>query len=181
MTLHTLLKKIYKHSAHFHTKKITALLSVFVAVSFIAGTAIFIPQKPALSAELRFSEFSKNQTIKGSVIPASCESYPTVGAHHSGWNVVDGGHCSCPTNTRLTNVDFYLCNDGGTYFDSTSGAQLPNPGVWSRGSCTAPNSVNMAPGNSLIYPLCQWAYNPSCPAYYIDQPCPAPTVNIQFN
>ena len=170
MTLHTLLKKIYKHSAHFHTKKITALLSVFVAVTFIVGTAIFIPQKPALSAELRFSEFSKNQTIKGSVIPASCESYPTVGTHHSGWNTVDGGHCSCPTNTRVSNVNFYLCSDsGGTN------------SVWSRGGCTAPYPVDIAPGNSLIYPLCQWAYNPSCPAYYIDQPCPAPTVNIQFN
>lgn len=171
MQQRSLLRKIHTSIPKVDTKKKALFLSLTLATLLIIVTAVSVTGGTPSSAELRFSEFSSNKDLKGGVLPASCESFPTIGVNHGVSSTVpDGGHCGCPANTRLNNVVFYLCYD--TPMNDNS-AWLPN-------SCSGGYPVNS--GVQLVYPLCQWAYNPACPAYYIDQACPAPpTVNIQFN
>ncbi len=170
MKLSSFFKRVPKNILKLHSKKKALVFSITLAGFFIIGTAILINQKAPSSAELRFSEFSKNKDIKGSVIPASCESFPTVGYNHGTHAVPDGGHCgNCPANTRLTNVPYYYCNDG------------VNPYEWYPNGCFAPNTNDFYVGAyHLVYPLCQWQVNPACPSVYIDQACPA-TVNISIS
>lgn len=169
----TLLRKIHTSILKVNTKKKALFLSLTLAALLIIVTAVSVTGGTPSSAELRFSEFSSNKDLKGGVLPASCESFPTIGINHGVSSTVPaGGHCNpCPINTRLKNVVFYLC------YDNAQG----NNQSWLPNGCSG--AYPFTAGSQLVYPLCQWAYNPACPAYYIDQACPPPppTVNIQFN
>lgn len=92
-----------------------AFLVAGVAITLaIWSTVSTLNQKGAVNyystaSELRFSENSKDEDVKGSVIPASCQSYPTFGVIHSSSDV--GGHCTntCPAGTYATRLTMRMC------------------------------------------------------------------------
>jgi hypothetical protein len=56
-------------------------------------------------AELRFAESSESKNIKGSILPASCESYPVMGtaAHFAGDTSF---YCAGTVPTPVVNIRF---------------------------------------------------------------------------
>jgi hypothetical protein len=71
-------------------------LVFFISVDALVGNK-YIPE-----AEIHFTETSQNSKISGSIMPASCESYPTWGTPHFTGDTA--GYCSCPADGRLVSV-----------------------------------------------------------------------------
>jgi hypothetical protein len=81
--------------------------SILIISVFFLNSSLLKKSKAVINDhELRFSESSLNLNLEGSVVPASCESYPTTGfSHYTG----DGGHCAgtCPAGTALVDIPWY--------------------------------------------------------------------------
>ncbi len=74
----------------------------FLTLIFFISVDALVGNKYIPDAEIHFTETSQNPKISGSIMPASCESYPTWGTPHFSGDTA--GHCSCPSDGRLVSV-----------------------------------------------------------------------------
>lgn len=96
------------------SRKVASFLATSLGVALAAWSVMTVITQGGSEgyyskSELRFSEMSKEENVKGSVIPASCQSYPTFGVVHSSYDV--GGHCAntCPAGTYATQLTMRMC------------------------------------------------------------------------
>lgn len=134
--------------------KLTSV-TLFLILSVVVLPSFFFEYKinnEVSAAELRFTEISNDSNIQGSILPASCQSYPTMEMLHMGGDV--SGHCSgtCPAPSTLVNTAWWrTCSytvpptwwdagDGFSYVDVIpSGSTCPVSGT--RGGSLAGNAV----------------------------------------
>lgn len=74
----------------------------FLTLIFFISVDALVGNKYIPDAEIHFTETSQNPKISGSIMPASCESYPTWGTPHFSGDTA--GYCSCPSDGRLVSV-----------------------------------------------------------------------------
>jgi hypothetical protein len=114
----------------------------------------------APEAELRFAEYSDNKSIKGSMLPASCESAPKTGSAHFAGD--SSGSCACAVTGQTCNGDYIFNHKTGcgtgfnvaycTYGCTNNGGTPYNFGPRCNNAPTGPNcpaqTVTWAPGCS---------------------------------
>lgn len=189
-------KKFFKLSPRAN-KTAGALIVFFIFISvsvFLSNTMLNTNKKMISTSELRFKEFSNNKKIEGSILPASCGSYPDFGTSHAG---DIAGHCAgtCPAGSSLVadsitiacyypmvyDLDGYAV--GNTYHAYVwDGCPVYSPfGIpyglyytsWGQAPDPVTNICTQYCNGTPIYPH----LGQSCPP----PPPPTPTVNINFN
>lgn len=190
--------KQHIHHLHVTLKKTLYILSrkqlfisLIVGATMISASAFvynsFFDNSLVHHAELNFTERSQNPNILGSVVPASCESYPTVGQTHGIDNY--GGHCTgtCPSGYTINARPYYrecvyhlsISGDGGS--DSYSYVE-----TYASESCPATHPTTGYPleiNDVITVPLCSkqcdngsWSF----PHVGINCPASPPSVHLEF-
>lgn len=179
---HTLthqLKKLIPKQKNRNTLAIGGVLAIIVSLSL--HTVFMSTHTPTpKDSELRFTEVSNKAGVLGSVMPASCQSYPVYGiSHHFGeWFTHIGGGFDDPS------FSWYVPADTFGYCPGTA----PSAGVCGTTyatECTTGSWTNFSPGTPISTWQClgttvgaySGATSGTC-SYVVPV---APAVNIYFS
>ena len=163
----------------FSKKTRNLYLSMFVAI-FIVSTIWYsspVYNQPVHKSEFRFSERSKSASAEGSVLPASCASYPEVGQAHFVGDTE--GHCSgtCPAGYAVNSIPLYkTCVY--MFFEQIGEYQsIPCPPV---SPVSGSLLISQNPYNSSICSAACLDGSWAIPHLGRSCPVPPPTANIYF-
>ena len=165
-----------------------AFVVAFFLLAALANANNLFSSSKTHDAELSFAEISSNPKVQGSVVPASCQSYQTVGPTHAING--GGGHCvgTCTAGYTINVRPYYReCtytqNTGGGIDDFISYHYIEK---FANESCPSRHpdyNFALIEDTVIDVPLCTklcangtWAYphlGITCPA--------APSVQIFFN
>ena len=187
----------------------TALSLLVVGIFIFFCYSLLLPSTTIHKGEFSFSERSYNSKTSGSVLPASCGSYPDFGTNHGDYNSNNtAGHCngSCPQDYSINSLSIYRnCGYSGNFrvYDAAAGGYIVvissymNNTFASQSCSPLPDNTTMADGSTLLstrepslnttplQPVCSapcWDGSWAIP--HIGRSCPAqpvPTVNLNFN
>ena len=188
----------------------TALSLLVVGISIFFGHSLLFPSTTIHKGEFTFAERSYNSKTSGSVLPASCGSYPDFGTNHGDYDSNNtAGHCAvsgCPSGYSINYLSLYRnCGYSGNFrvYDTAAGGYIVvissymNNTFASQSCSPLPDNTTMADGSTLLstrepslnttplQPVCSapcWDGSWAIP--HIGRSCPAqpvPTVNLNFN
>ncbi len=97
---------------HKNKNLIKSSFSVLLISALFGFLFVFnVTQKEVPEAELRFAEHSDNKNIKGSMLPASCESRPRIGTAHFAGD--SSGSCACAVTGQTCNGNYIYNHKAG--------------------------------------------------------------------